>query len=842
MLHKNFYKSLPRKSTAMKPFTTLVLLFFSLHYEIALCQLTGTITDAKGEPLPFANVYIDGTTRGTSANTEGVYFLDLKNGAYSIVFQYVGYQKVVKTVTVNGKTRLDVSLASSEIELSEFVVKSNAEDPAYPIVRKAIEMRPVYRDQMPDYACDVYIKGVQKIIDMPKKLLGRDVGDMGGTIDTITRSGIVYLSETLSKLYVQGSKKKEELISAKVSGNDNGFGFNRATLFDFSFYENNIEIARPILSPIHNNAFQYYKYKLSGTIKDESGNNIYKIEVIPKRKEDPTWAGFIYIVDNQWNIYATDLFVTGKSIQQSVLDTLIIKQSFVKVDKIWRLFSQSVLFKIGIFGINIKGEFTGVYSNYNLTPQYEKKFFSNEVFKASKSKDDNNLNKWDTLRPIPLTVEERKDYVKKDSLQRIRQSKPYLDSMARAQNKFRVTNLLTGYTYNNYWYRESFNVASPVNTFSFNPVQGGNIALNMTYSKNIGERFLPYRRSFSITPSVSYGFAEKKLRANIGVSYLFNRFNSAQLSITGGQNVAQFNEQNPISVTVAQMFALYGKEHFYKIYDRTFAKLSFSREIVNGLTGYIHFETARRTPLSINSQFSFRKKSEGYPPNEPLNIYESNPLKWQGVNQMHTLNLAISWTPAQKYLTYPHYKDIEGSEYPTFSVQYKKAFKLSDNSVDFDQIKFSVIKNNIKMGIGGYSEIRSEYGRFLRQKSVHLIDYQHFNGNETFVSDEKNYMKGFFSLPYYQYSTTRPYFMAHWQHHFEGFIFDKIPLIRKLGLKEVIRIAYLTTENVKNYTEFGVGINNIGWGMFRFIRADISWQHTNNRLSKRPQLMIGIKL
>ncbi len=842
MLHKIFHKSSSRKRIAMKPFTTLFLLFFLLNYETALSQLRGIITDDKGETLPFANVYIDGTTRGTSANTEGVYFLDLKNGTYRIVFQYVGYQKMIKTVTVNGNTTLDVSLASSEIELTEFIVKSNAEDPAYPIIRKAIEMRPVYREQMPDYACDVYIKGVQKIIDMPKKLLGRDVGDMGGNIDTLSRSGIVYLSETISKLYVKGSQKKEELISAKVSGNDNGFGFNRATLFDFSFYDNNIEIARPILSPIHNNAFQYYKFKLAGTIKDESGHNIYKIEVIPKRKEDPTWAGFIYIVDNQWNIYATDLFVTGKSIQQSILDTLTIKQSFVKVDKIWGLFSQSVLFKFGIFGINIKGEFTGVYSNYNLTPQYDNKFFSNEVFRASKGKDDNNLTKWDTLRPIPLTIEERKDYLKKDSLQRIRQSKPYLDSVARVQNKFRVMNLLMGYTYNNYWRRESFNIASPINTFSFNPVQGGNITLNMTYNKNIGERFQPYRKSISVTPSVSYGFAEKKLRASIGTSYLFNRFNNAQLTITGGQNVAQFNEQNPISATVAEMFALYGKKHFYKIYDKTFAKLNFSREIVNGLTGSIQVETARRTPLSINSQFSLRKKSEEYPTNEPFNIYEATPLKWQGVNQIHALNLAVSWTPAQKYLTYPQFKEIEGSEYPTFSVRYKKAFKLSDNAVDFEQIKFSVIKNNIKMGIGGYSEIRSEYGRFLRQKSLHLIDYQHFNGNETFVADEKNYMTGFFSLPYYQYSTTRPYFMAHWQHHFEGFIFDKIPLIRKLGLKEVIRVAYLTTENLKNYTEFGVGINNIGWGMFRFIRADISWQYFNNRLESRPQLMIGIKM
>ena len=825
----------------MKFFAQLLLTYIVLPLTVQ-AQLSGKITDANGEPLPFANVYIEGTSRGTSANTEGVYFLDLKNGTYRLVFQYIGYNKKIETAKINGATVLDIQLQTSEIELSEFVVKSNAEDPAYPIIRKAMEMRPVFRDQVPAYACDVYIKGVQKIIDAPKKFMGRDIGDMGGTLDTVSRSGIVYLSETISKLYVDGGKKKEELMSSKVSGNDNGFGFNRATLFDFSFYDNHIEIARQILSPISDNAFTYYKFRLISTIKDQQGNNVYKIEVIPKRKEDPTWAGFIYIVDNQWNISATDLYVTGKSIQQTVLDTLVLKQSFVQVDKAWRLFSQGILFKISIFGIHIKGDFTGVYSNYNLTPQYEKRFFNNEVFKASKGKDDNDLNKWDTLRPIPLTLEERKDYFKKDSLQKIRQTKPYLDSVARQQNKFRIINLLIGYTYSDYWNRRSFTVASPLSTFSFNPVQGGNIALNMTYNKNYGERFQPYSKSLSVTPSVSYGFAEKKFRAHIASSYLFNRFNHARLTIEGGQNVAQFNEQNPISISVAEWYALYGKKHFYKIFDKSYAKLSYSQEIVTGVTGKVSIETAHRTPLSINSQYSFKKKDDTYPSNVPFNIYQAYVLSWNGLKNAHTVTFDLAWTPAQRYLTYPQYKDIEGSDYPTFSVRYKKAIKLTDNSVDFDQIRFKIEKQNIKMGIAGYSEINTAYGRFLSKKSAHLIDYQHFNGNETFLSHSLNYMEGFFNLPYYQFSTTKPYVMAHWQHHFEGFIFNKIPLIRKLGFKEVVRAAYVTMPDLKNYTELGFGIDNIGWGLFRFIRVDMSWRMMNNRFDAQPQFMIGFKM
>ena len=756
------------------------------------------------------------------------------------MFQYIGYKKRIETVVLQGKTTLNISLETSDIELSEFVVKSNAEDPAYPIIRKAIEMRKTYRDQVKNYTCDVYIKGVQKIMEAPKKIFGQDLGDLNGSLDTLggKRQGIVYLSESISKLAVEDGKKKEELISAKVSGNDNGFGFNRATLFDFSFYDNSIEIQRQILSPISDNAFGYYKYHLIGTIKDKQGHDVYKIEVIPKRKEDPTWAGIIYIVDNQYNIYATDLYVTGKSIQVSILDTLWLRQNFVAIDKVWRVFSQTIEFKLGIFGLKIKGDFTGVYSNYNLTPQYQRGFFNNEVFKASKQKDDKNLAKWDTLRPIPLTLEERKDYIKKDSLQTVHQSKTYLDSVSKKQNKFKVFDLLSGYTYADNWNRRYFNFDSPLSTFSFNAVQGGNLALKFSYRQLFGERFQPSEKSFSLTPSLSYGFAEKKFRAATGFNYLFNRFNFARLNIEGGQTIAQFNGENPVPMLLSQVNALYYKRHLYKIYDKTYLKLSYGQEIVNGLRANLGFEMSNRTPLSINSQYSFRKKDVLYNDNLP-----ESPKTWTN-NKAYIAGIGLTWAPAQKYSTYPSYKEIEGSKYPTFSVQYSKALPVSKDAqtADFDKIRFRMTKDRLIMGIAGYSEINAEYGAFLRNKNVQFIDYHHFNGNETFWATSLNYMEGFYQLPFYAHSTTGNYASAHWQHHFESYFFDKIPLIRKLAFKEVVRVAYLHTPELRNYAEFGVGIDNIGWGLFRIFRVDASWQYKNGSVSSKPMIMFGLKL
>ena len=120
------------------------------------------------------------------------------------------------------------------------------------------------------------------------------------------------------------------------------------------------------------------------------------------------------------------------------------------------------------------------------------------------------------------------------------------------------------------------------------------------------------------------------------------------------------------------------------------------------------------------------------------------------------------------------------------------------------------------------------------------MDLNHFNGNEFGLAERIHFMRGFFDLPYYQYSTTDNYFTAHWQHHFEGFILGKIPLIRKLGFKEVARVAYLNTPQLGNYAEVGVGLDNIGYGLVRVLRLDLSWVYRDGKMSNKPIWMFGI--
>ena len=230
------------------------------------------------------------------------------------------------------------------------------------------------------------------------------------------------MSETISKIkYQKPDKLTEKVIASKVSGDSNGFSFNSALDVDYNFYDNTIQINSAIISPISDYAFNYYRYKLEGIFYDDSGNLINKIKVIPRRENDPVFKGSIYIVEDQWAIFGLDLKVNGSQIQLPIADSITIKQNLtydINEDH-WIIRSQTIGFKFRFLGFNGDGSFVANYSNYILNPEFEKDAFSNEilVFEGDANKKDSTY--WNKLRPVPLTKEELKDYVKKDSIQNL---------------------------------------------------------------------------------------------------------------------------------------------------------------------------------------------------------------------------------------------------------------------------------------------------------------------------------------------------------------------------------------------------------------------------------------
>ena len=94
------------------------------------------------------------------------------------------------------------------------------------------------------------------------------------------------------------------------------------------------------------------------------------------------------------------------------------------------------------------GDFTSIFSDYNLNAEIDDSFFGGEILFVEKEANLKDSIYWEESRPIPLTENEVKDYVKKDSLQEVWKSKEFLDSIDRMTNKLRIGDIFFGYNYN----------------------------------------------------------------------------------------------------------------------------------------------------------------------------------------------------------------------------------------------------------------------------------------------------------------------------------------------------------------------------------------------------------
>ena len=202
--------------------------------------------------------------------------------------------------------------------MKEVIIKEGAEDPAYEIIRQAIKKRPFYEKQVKAYEAEVYIKGIIKLRKLPEKVLGKKIPEEDRNNMALDSSGkgIIYLSESVSKISMQQpDKAKLEVISGRESGS-NGFGFNFPAII--SFYKNNVNMfasrlnPRGFVSPIADGALNYYNYRFLGSFF-EDGKEINTIKVIPKKDFEPAFSGIINITENDWRIYSCDLLLTRKS-------------------------------------------------------------------------------------------------------------------------------------------------------------------------------------------------------------------------------------------------------------------------------------------------------------------------------------------------------------------------------------------------------------------------------------------------------------------------------------------------------------------------------------------------
>jgi hypothetical protein len=782
-------------------------------------NVSGRVKDNNSRPLPFASIIIKGTTKGTSANSVGEYSINLDEGEHVIIAQHVGYKSSEATVVISKETvHLDFILQEQKYDLGNVTVRQG-EDPAYEVIRNAIKKRSYYNNEIKRFETEVYIKGQLKLRDYPKRFFGKPVDFEDG--DT-SKSKMVFLSETVAKYSVDGNHRKVEVLSTKVSGQSDAFGFSNPQII--SFYENNIKLGnvnpRGFISPISTNALNYYRYHLEGTFF-ENGQMVNRIRVIPKRKYEPLFNGYINIIENEWRIQSVQLAVYKEN-QMQLADTIKIEQLFVPFKNVWIIRQQNIYPSVKILGFDAYGSFVQVYDKFTIDPVFERKHFDNTVLKIYDSANKKPAAYWDSIRPLPLLAEEVKDYEKKDSLEQVRKSPQYMDSLDRKNNKLNVNGIIsTGQTFTNRKNKSSISVDGLVQIINYNTVEGLVVDIRPTYVKRYSDT---KRNALTVTPGIRYGFSNKHFNPNLTLGYRFATKYLTSFSLAGGRDVFQYDNANPVRVFWNTLRTLRDERNYLKIYEAGFGRLNFVKSIGDGFTISARFEYQDR--LSLNNTTSYKWKD--YPDRD----FTPNITMPDNKESIATLN--ISWQPGARYIEMPERKINIGSKFPTLNLTLIKGIKgFLASDVDYAKWQASV-KDNLNLKLAGRFSYRLTAGGFLQHNSVYFPDYIHFFGNQGTVAAP--YLNSFQLLPYYtSYSNVEKFYSTvHAEYHLNGLLTNKIPLFKKLNWFLVTGSNFLYLQNHDNYAEVFVGLENVfKVGRIDFVKSFTkeNWNTTGIRYS-----------
>jgi len=834
--------------------------------------IRGRITSPQGDAIPFATIYVPKFTTGTTTNIDGKYELKLPAGKYTVLFQCLGYQtQSVELVIGSAFQEKNVQLATQEYQIPEVKVLASGEDPAYYVVRRAIAMGPYYQKQVSKYACKVYMKGTGLIEQMKGvgNLFKGQMKEMGlkineplvvETVNKVefelpdkmkqqvlaTRStmknftipglgvgmalgGFIYKDSKddpvapLGKIAMQNYRYKLEGIyneqgrtinKIKVTPISNGKNLFSGYLYiadlywnvqsaDLSFRQDMAELHFHLLNAeVNRNTFMPVSYNInvdfSGLGMKAKFNGVVSINEYATTLNPALDHSFLDRIKNQQ--------LKEQQTVQEFLDKEKKEQEKVEKSKaqarIDALMQKTQLSNRETVKLNrmIENE-----ARRNSPPE---PLEIKSSFVVSPKREKNDSAYWNSLRPVPLTQSEQKSFASKDSFL-LKASKPeFKDSVTNAKRKFRPKHLLMGKTYNysvdSIKKQEFFTIPGIMNpgSLSFNSVDGLRTELPFSYSKadSLGHRL-------QLNTELGYAFAREKLDASFRFARKWDGMTNSWLGFSLGTTTSDFNRTSGMAATDNDLYTLWFEKNYKRFYRRDFLQLNASRDLANGLNLALTVDYSDNRQLSNHSSYSFIKYADReIQPNIPANDLLQS---WQLENhQTFGARVALEYTPRYRYRIRNNSKIYASSKYPTFLLNYTKAFSgVLGSDSKYDLLKAG-IRQTLDFGVANQFSYVVDMGGFLNKDKLYFEDFRHFNAlpvNFLFSP----YANSFRLLPMYVYSTNQRFLDAHANLCTRKLILKQLPLVRNMSFSERLFVNYLSTPQMNNYVETGYGINNV---------------------------------
>ncbi len=792
--------------------SVLCMLAFMLPAGAQITKIMGTVTNATtGEPIPFVNLYFRGTTTGATSDFDGNYAIETYTPGDSLTASFVGY--ITKSMKISPRVfqRIDFALEPDNILLEEVVIHPG-ENPAEVLLRKVIENKEVNnRKEFDAYEYEVYTKVQFDANNLRERLKERRLlkpfDFIFDYMDTSTLNGKpylpIFLSETMSEIYYRKDPKErlEVITASKLSGveNESITQFLGDLNSNVNIYDNYITLfQKNFVSPVANFGLGFYRYYLVDSAY--LGNQwCYQLMFKPRRPEELTFTGTIWIHDTSYAVRRVDMQMAG-NMNLNFVSAGMIRQEYELIDGQYWMLTKDYL--LGDFNITKNAKTLGVYGhrstssrNFVFNKPRDDEFYKSPVNviveEGASEKDD---AYWAIARHDSLTTRERGIYEMIDSIKGVPLFDTYMD---------------LGYMlFSGYYIWGNFEFGPYYKLLSFNAIEGARFRLGGQTSNDFSTRLM-------LTGHIAYGTKDQRLKFGLGFLYMFNKNPRRALSgdylfdmVQLGQSQDAFSQENFFAV-------FFRRNPANKLSMLESYKVSYEHEWVTGLSNTFSFSHRKLFPVG-DSRFLVY-------PEEGVVMIEDNIISAEA-------ELRMRWAFRERYILGEFTRVTVGTKYPIFELTYGYGIPgIFLSEYEYHRLQFQV-KQWFNVFSIGWSKYILEAGKIWGTLPYPLLKLQ--PANETFLFDEYAYNL----MNYYEFINDQ-YVSLYFTHHFDGFFLNRIPLMKKLKWRTVIHgralLGSLSDAN-KAYSEFpgrqieeetpyyeaGAGVENI----FKFIRVDAVWR------------------
>lgn len=777
--------------------------------------LSGTISDENGIPLPYAKIYVKNSAElRTMADDNGHYEMRLFQGEYFLVITSMGYETKEAYVVIEDKT-VEKNYSMLPIKIQEFdnvSVSAKKSNPGRDIMLKVVEKRDQINAWNYPHTVQGYIKATEKIERKEKEEKKKNKkddedenADPDGIVDPFAEkrkedeklANDMNLVEVDFTRHYGGDNNIKEIRNAyeERGSKQNNLYYTTTVKSTFDFFRNLLLLSdlhqTPLSSPISGPGILSYKYRLEEQY-EENGYKINKIKIIPRSTSTSTMEGYIYVIDSLWLVQKLELTLQKGNLL--VYDYFTISQEFDHPNDTLCVLTTQVL----NYGVKYKDQTStcttvAKFTDYNFKPDFGPKFFNNELSITEKEAYDKDSTYWSEKRTEKLTPEELKYIAVKDSIEDYHNRKEYLDSIDRDFNKVTALKVLWwGVDHRNRAKKTQWTINSLAGLIRPIYIAGPRIAPGFSFFKKWeNQQTLDSYTEFSI------GVLNWDPKVDTWWKFRYDPFHFGTIN-------ANFSHSFDVIRGYDAITQIYKRDNFIEVTDLT---LGHYYELLNGLY------------LETNASMSERRSLKGYKfLNTDAILPNNDPTEFQ-TYQAFIIDATLSYTPGQKYMREPNRKVVLGSRWPTFYAYYEKGIHgIFGSDVDHDYILVG-LNQTFKIGTIGTSSYNIKTGTFLNTKNLKDAD-QKYNRRSDPI---------WFSNPLYSFQgldstlpTQKIQFEAHFVHHDNGAILNKIPFMKKTRIGMVFGGGYLY-------------IPEFNWHHYEFVYG----LERNFKFSKR-RLRIGI--